>query len=73
MQDRKILDLMCKKREDERQRQKEVEHTRLLWEDEKQRQEALQIVLARKRRKLLAKENQIKELKMVSILISRFL
>ncbi|KAK7116231.1 coiled-coil domain-containing protein 177-like isoform X2 [Littorina saxatilis] len=55
--DRKILDLMKSKREDEQQRLEVSERSRLLWEDEKKRQEALRIVMENKRRKLLARKN----------------
>ncbi|XP_076443309.1 uncharacterized protein LOC143281907 isoform X2 [Babylonia areolata] len=58
--DRKILDLMRSKREAERQQQEESERSRQLWEEEKQRQEALRAVMENKRRKLLAKEDLTK-------------
>lgn len=66
-QDRKILDLMRSKREDERQRLEESERTKLLWEDEKKRQELLRTVMENKRRKLLARKNHIKNTQKVCI------
>ncbi|KAL8622798.1 hypothetical protein ACOMHN_026919 [Nucella lapillus] len=58
--DRKILDIMRSKREEEQQRLADSERTRLLWEDERKRQETLRMVMENKRRKLLAKESQVK-------------
>ena len=51
---------MKSKREEEKREEVERERTRLLWEDEKRRQEALRIVMENKRRKMLAQQNKIK-------------
>ncbi|XP_025078102.1 coiled-coil domain-containing protein 177-like isoform X1 [Pomacea canaliculata] len=59
--DRKILELMQSKWESERQRLETSERTRLLWEDEKKRQEVLRAVMENKRRSLLAKENKVRD------------
>lgn len=66
--DRKILELMQSKWESERQRLETSERTRLLWEDEKKRQEVLRAVMENKRRSLLAKENKVRDDKKVFML-----
>ena len=48
----------------------ESERTRLLWEDERKRQETLKTIMENKRRKLLAKENQIKHTQKVGLFVS---
>lgn len=64
-QDEKILELMVSKHEDEVAENREKVLREIQWERQKKEEEAARISSEMRRRKLLAEENRIKQLKKV--------
>ena len=65
IQDEKILELMMVKHEDEKAGMREKQLREEQWEKQKKEEEAVRLASEMRRRRLLAEENRIQQLKRV--------